>query len=63
MKYLSYFLIVIGAIVAFYAENIKNQYLLIGGIMLLMIGTYRLSKTIPSRKANEDEEINTNDEV
>ena len=55
MKYLNYILIVIGAAVAIYskAEDQQNQYILIGGIMLLMIGIYRISKTIPSK--NDDE--------
>jgi hypothetical membrane protein len=55
MKYLNYILIVIGATVAIYskAEDQQNQYILIGGIMLLMIGIYRISKTIPSK--NDDE--------
>ena len=56
MKYLNYILIIIGACVAFYAnaEKEQNQYILIGGIVLLMIGIYRISKSIPS-KNNEDE--------
>lgn len=57
MKYLNYILIVVGAAVAIYskAEAQQNQYILIGGIVLLMIGIYRISKTIPSKKDNEDD--------
>lgn len=57
MKYLNYFLILIGAIVAIYAKSGigQNQYILIGGIMILMIGVYRISKTIPSKNDQEDE--------
>lgn len=55
MKYLNYFFIVIGAMVAIYAKTgtEQNQYILIGGIMLLMMGIYRISKSIPSR--NDDD--------
>ena len=56
MKYLNYLLIIIGAVVAIYskAEAEQNQYVLIGGIVLLMIGIYRISRTIPSKNdANE----------
>ncbi|MGC1206313.1 MAG: hypothetical protein WA839_15735 [Flavobacteriaceae bacterium] len=57
MKYLNYILIVIGATVAIYskAEAQQNQYILIGGIVLLMIGIYRISKTIPSKNDNEED--------
>jgi hypothetical protein len=58
MKYLNYLLIVLGAAVAIYSEAgvEQNQYILIGGIVILMIGIYRISKNIPSRnKENEDE--------
>ena len=56
MKYLNYILIIIGSIIALYAKNVaeQNEYILIGGIVVLMIGIYRISKTIPSRKDNDD---------
>tara|TARA_R110002050_G_scaffold243212_2_gene379671 strand:- start:7757 stop:7951 length:195 start_codon:yes stop_codon:yes gene_type:complete len=56
MKYLNYLLIIIGGFVAIYAKTgiEQNQYILIGGIVLLMIGIYRISKTIPSKNDNED---------
>jgi len=56
MKYLNYIFIVIGAIVAVYAKSgaKQNQYILIGGIVLLMLGVYRISRTIPSKKEEED---------
>jgi len=55
MKYLNYILIIVGAFVAMYAKvgADQNQYILIGGIVLLMIGIYRVSKTIASRN-NDD---------
>lgn len=56
MKYLNYILILVGAIVAMYSkvDKAQNQYILIGGIILLMIGVYRVSRTIPSRNDDED---------
>jgi LPXTG-motif cell wall-anchored protein len=56
MKYLNYLLIIVGAVVAIYAKTgtEQNQYILIGGITMLMAGIYRISKTIPSRTDDED---------
>jgi general stress protein CsbA len=56
MKYINYLLIVLGAIVAIYAKTgtTQNEYILIGGIVVLMTGIYRISKTIPSRNDEED---------
>jgi len=56
-KNINYILIVIGAIVAFYAQNQeeKNEAMLIGGIVLLMIGVYRISRHIPSKKDADDD--------
>lgn len=58
MKYLNYVLILIGAVIAIYAKvgANQNQYILIGGIILLMIGIYRIAKTIPSK--TDDHENN-----
>ena len=52
MKYLNYILIVFGALVAMYAkvDAKQNQYLLIVGIVFLMMGIYRVSKTISSKQ-------------
>ena len=62
MKYLNYIMILVGAIVAIYAKtgSEQNQYILIGGITLLMLGIYRISKTIPSRN-NDEDSINNNE--
>lgn len=59
MKYINYLLIVIGAVVSVYSKSgtEQNQYILIGGIVILMIGIYRISRNIPSREY-EDETIN-----
>jgi hypothetical protein len=53
---LNFALIFVGGIVAIYAESDEeqNMYILLGGIMLLMIGLYRLSKGIPSKNQEED---------
>lgn len=58
MKYLNYILIVVGAFTAMFAKvgEHENQLVLMVGIVLLMIGVYRISKTIPSRKENQDDE-------
>lgn len=57
MKYINYILIVFGATVALYANAGEEQSLvvLIMGIVLLMIGIYRISKTIPSKYHEGDE--------
>lgn len=64
MKYFNYILIILGAVVAMYAkaEASQNQYILIGGIVLLMIGIYRVSRNIPSKfdKENEIEDDENN---
>ena len=59
-KNINYILILLGAIVALYAENQENpsETLLIGGIVLLMIGIYRVSKHIPSKNAGEEDPNN-----
>jgi len=58
---INYIFIAVGAIVALYAEKQEeqNQLLLIGGIVLLMIGIYRISKHIPSKK-DSDNDTQTN---
>lgn len=50
--------IVIGGIVAIYAqaEKQQNTYILIGGIVLLMFGIYRISRNVPSKFDNPQEE-------
>ena len=55
MKNLNYILIISGAVLAFYGESEsgKSTFLLISGIALLMIGVYRISKTIPSKNDEE----------
>ncbi|GGG50349.1 hypothetical protein [Bizionia arctica] len=63
-KYLNYLLIIIGSIVAIYAqaEEKQNVVILILGIIILMVGLYRISSTIPSKKYPEkDNEIKENE--
>ena len=59
-KNISYIFIVVGAIVALYAEHQEkqNQMLLIGGIVLLVIGIYRISRHIPSKNNVDDDAQN-----
>lgn len=58
MKYLNYALIVIGAFIAMYAKVgvDQNQLILMTGIVLLMIGIYRISKNIPSKDESDNDE-------
>ncbi|SEQ36544.1 hypothetical protein SAMN05421824_1462 [Hyunsoonleella jejuensis] len=60
MKYFNYSLILLGAIVAMYAKagEQQNQLLLISGIIILMVGVYRISRTIPSKRDNNQDEEN-----
>ncbi len=57
MKNVNYLLIIIGAAVAMYSKagTEQNQYVLIGGIIILMIGIYRISKNIPSKHKDEND--------
>lgn len=56
-------LIVIGGSVAIYAEagEDQNLYILIGGLFVLMIGLYRLSRQIPDKKNDDDSFIKEED--
>ena len=58
MKYLNYLLIILGASVAIYSKAgvEQNQFVLIGGIVILMLGIYRVSRNIPSKLDKEEEE-------
>lgn len=62
-RVINYILVLIGAIVAIYAQagETQNQYVLIGGIMVLMLGIYRISRGIPSKKNQEDDYQNNSD--
>lgn len=60
MKYINYILIILGAFVALYAKagTEQNLFILIAGIIMLMIGIYRISKTIPSKSHEEENKEN-----
>ncbi|MEY8847742.1 hypothetical protein AB9K26_02945 [Psychroserpens sp. XS_ASV72] len=62
-KKINYLLILIGAIVAIYAQagEDQNQIILIAGIVVLMMGIYRISKNIPSKHNQEDDHDNLPD--
>ncbi len=58
---LSYIFIVIGGIIAIYAQagQQQNQLLLVSGIIVLMFGIYSVSRNIPSKNdSNEDQNDN-----
>jgi hypothetical protein len=57
-KYLSYILILIGCIVAVYAqaEAKQNTGVLVLGIVVLMYGLYRVYSTIPNKKEEEEKD-------
>ncbi|MGB0980998.1 MAG: hypothetical protein ACPGUH_02755 [Winogradskyella sp.] len=65
-KIISFVCIVVGGVAALYAQAGKQQnvYILIGGITLLMVGIYRLSRNIPSKINTQENEtfIKTEDE-
>lgn len=56
-------LIIIGGFIAFYAQAgaNQNQYILVAGIFILMMGVYRISRNIPSKHDRENQK-NNNDE-
>lgn len=57
-------LIIIGGLIAIYSKagEDQNQYLLIGGIMVLMFGVYRISRNIPS-KNDQDNSADKNERL
>ncbi|WP_231632506.1 hypothetical protein [Mangrovimonas sp. TPBH4] len=59
-KRIYYIFIVIGGIVAFYAQaqEQQNTFVLIGGVALLMLGVYGISKNIPSKFDKDDMDEN-----
>ncbi len=61
-RLINIFLILIGGFIAFYAQAgaDQNQYILVAGIFILMMGVYRISRNIPSK--NDRENTKENDE-
>jgi hypothetical protein len=65
-KIINYILIIIGSMVAIYAQAGETQdvVILILGIIILMFGLFRISSTIPSKKKPDNEnEVNTDQDV
>ena len=62
-KRINYLFIVIGGIVAFYAQaqEQQNTLVLIAGVTLLMLGIYGISKNIPSKFNKDHTEENDQD--
>jgi len=63
-KLLNYLLIIIGAIIAIYAQADKQQdtLVLVGGIVLLMLGIYRISRNISDKPKGPDGFVKTEKE-
>lgn len=63
-KYLDFIFIVIGGFIAIYiqADEVQNPYLLVAGIAILMFGLMRLSRRIPSKNLQDENENNLSDE-
>ncbi len=59
----NFILILVGGIIALYANAEEEQevYILLIGIIILMLGLYRLSRGISDRKLNS-EDTNNHDE-
>lgn len=55
-KSINYLLIIVGGLIALYAQagETQNQYLLIGGIVILMMGLYRISRNLSSKSESSD---------
>jgi hypothetical protein len=53
----NFMLILVGGIIAIYAKAEEQQdvYILLAGIVLLMVGLYRISRGISSRTKSHDE--------
>lgn len=60
----NFILILVGGIIALYANADEDQelYILLIGIMILMFGLYRLSRGISDVKLNSDETSNSDEE-
>lgn len=61
-KNINYLFILLGGIAALYAQagEEQNEYLLISGIVLLMIGLYRVSRNLSSKSDDRDDSSNNN---
>ncbi len=61
---INFILILVGGIIALYAnsEEDQNMYILLAGIMVLMVGLYRLSRGIPSKTDDSENFIKEEEE-
>ena len=61
---LNFILIMVGSLIAIYANAKKQQevYILLIGIMILMFGLYRVSRSISDKNLNANEDINLDEE-
>ena len=63
MKYLNYVLLVVGAATAFYSDTFANYNqktaVLVAGMVLMMLGIYRISRGLRSRSDQSDREENS----
>ena len=57
-KYLNYILILIGCVIAIYAQagEKQNTLILVLGIIVLMFGLYRIYSTIPNKKEDDEKD-------
>ena len=65
-KYINYLLIIIGCVVAIYAQagEAQDVVILVLGIIILMFGLYRISSTLSSKKqSKESHEPNQKDDA
>lgn len=62
-KTVSILLIIIGGFIAFYAQagTDQNQYILVAGIFILMMGVYRISRNIPSKHDRDQRKDDTDE--
>ena len=60
----NFILILVGGIIALYANSEEKQelYILLIGVMILMFGLYRLSRGISSKPENIEEFTNLDEE-
>ena len=63
-KTFNFILILVGGIIALYANSEEKQelYILLIGVMILMFGLYRLSRGISSKPENIEEFTNLDEE-
>ena len=57
-RLISYICIIVGGVIAIYAQADakQNTYLLMGGIVLLMLGIYSVSRNIPSKYDTQEDD-------